>query len=119
MTPDVEDALRCEFPTALREVQVIECGDGWRELIRECAGAAERASILLDGIKEKYGELRVGVQSGEMLANVLQAIESAEARSRTVCEVCGAAGELEVFEGWARTRCKPHHPKFRTASLKS
>lgn len=114
MIEDLEDQLRLEFPIAMREVPFIECGGGWGELIRECVAAAERASIPLDQIKEKYGELRVYVGGdGVAPANLKKAIKSAEARSRTICEICGAAGAWQVVNRFALTRCKVHDPKFR------
>lgn len=88
MVEDVEDQLRSEFPIAMREVPFIECGGGWGELIRECVAVAERAAIPLAQIKEKYGELRVYV-GGDGVApeNLKNAIESADARSRAICEI--------------------------------
>ncbi len=117
MMPEIEDELRSEFPIALRDVAVIECGDGWHELVRDCADAAERATIALVGIKEKFGELRVDLQGGEIPKSVVDAVESAELRSRTTCEVCGAPGGLQVVNGWALTRCNVHDPSLRESRI--
>jgi len=74
--------------------------DGWRELL-ERACARIRAAVRDDGgsfratqIKEKYGSLRFywsGRLSPEARTRVEEAIDLAEARTATTCEVCGEA----------------------------
>lgn len=90
--------------------------DGWRDLL-ERACARIRASVRMYGgslrvteISEKYGSLRVrweGSMSPEAAARVEEAVDLAEARSATTCEVCGEPGVLRAGE-WLATRCDAH-----------
>jgi hypothetical protein len=93
-------------------------GDGWRDLL-ERACVRIRAAIRADDaaasfgfsqIKEKFGTLRIyaeGALSPEVDALVEEAIDLAEARSATTCEVCGEPGRL-YGGGWLTTRCAAH-----------
>ncbi|MCA1542015.1 hypothetical protein I6F18_18815 [Bradyrhizobium sp. NBAIM32] len=90
--------------------------DGWRELL-ERACARIRKAVSADGgsfratqIKEKYGSLRFywsGRLSPEARALVEEAIDLAEARSATTCEICGEQGRLHGG-GWLAARCAVH-----------
>lgn len=90
--------------------------DGWRDLL-ERACARILATVHLHGglfrvteISEKYGTLRIrweGSLSPEAAARVEEAVDLAEARSATTCEVCGEAGVLRAGD-WLATRCDAH-----------
>jgi hypothetical protein len=90
--------------------------DGWRDLL-ERACVRIRAAVQADGgsfqftqIKEKYGTLRAywhGALSPEADAQVEEAIDLAEARSASTCEICGEPGRL-YGGGWWTTRCAQH-----------
>jgi hypothetical protein len=90
--------------------------DGWRDLL-ERACARILAAVRLDGgsfrvtqVKEKFGTLRFyweGSLSPETATRVEEAIDLAEARSTTTCEVCGEPGVLRAG-GWMQTRCDAH-----------
>jgi hypothetical protein len=90
--------------------------DGWRELL-ERACARIRKAVRADGgpfratqIKEKYGSLRFywsGRLSPEARDRLEEAIDLAEARSATTCEICGGPGRLHGG-GWLATRCAAH-----------
>jgi hypothetical protein len=90
--------------------------DGWRDLL-ERACVRIRAAVRPHGgpfrvteISEKYGTLRVrweGSLSPEVAARVEEAVNLAEARSATTCEVCGDAGVLRAGD-WLATRCEAH-----------
>lgn len=90
--------------------------DGWRDLL-ERACARIRAAVRLHGgsfrvmqISEKYGTVRIrweGSLSPEAAARVEEAVDLAEARSATTCEVCGDAGVLRAGD-WVATRCDAH-----------
>lgn len=90
--------------------------EGWRDLL-ERACARIRAAVRLHGgsirvtqISEKYGTLRFcweGSLSPEAAARVEEAIDLAEARSTTTCEVCGDPGVLRAGD-WLTTRCDAH-----------
>ncbi|MET4278542.1 MULTISPECIES: hypothetical protein [unclassified Bradyrhizobium] len=91
--------------------------DGWRDLL-ERACARIRKAVRADGgsfratqIKEKFGSLRFYYRirdlSPRAAARVQEAIDLAEARSATTCEVCGERGFLRAG-GWLATRCDAH-----------
>jgi hypothetical protein len=103
-----------------------ECGEGWRDLL-ERAFARIRAAVRADGgsfkvtqIKEKYGTLRLyweGSLSSEADAMVEEAIDLAEARSASTCEICGEAGQL-YGPGWLATRCAAHAEGRRPVEIR-
>ena len=57
-------------------------------------------------VKEKFGSLRVHLQQADALARPL--IAQAEERSKTVCQICGADGELLVRDHHYITLCPAH-----------
>ena len=92
-----------------------QCDDGWFRLLvstfegiephvavwnQELAGCGAHFEIL--EVKEKFGELRI-VAMGTNEA-IYTALLEARDRSRTVCELCGAPGQLRS-EGYWRVRC--------------
>jgi len=90
--------------------------DGWRDLLeRACARirAAVRThggSLRVTEISEKYGTLRLcweGSLSPDAAVSVEEAVDLAEARSATTCEVCGEPGALRAGD-WLATRCGAH-----------
>jgi hypothetical protein len=91
-------------------------GDGWEDLLRRACARILAAVVLTGGtfratqIKEKYGPLRfywTGDLSAKAAAAVEEAIDLAEARSATTCEVCGEPGVLRGGP-WLTTRCDAH-----------
>lgn len=92
-----------------------DVSDGWRDLLQR-ACVRIRAAVQADGgtfkatqIKEKFGTLRFywdGTLSPEAADQVEEAIDLAEARSASTCEICGEPGRL--YGGWLTTRCAAH-----------
>ena len=83
-------------------------GDGWfgllKKLCDEIAASLDGEDFYFTQIKEKFGELRIGCEGGN--EKVGELIEAAEERSTTVCELCGAPGEIGfVRPGWVQTLC--------------
>lgn len=83
-----------------------ECGNGWAGLIddmlAELRAACPDARIVQ--AKEKLGALRVYLEDKlDEQAKVI--LLRAEAKSFTVCEVCGAPGELRRIRGHVGVRC--------------
>ena len=103
----LERALRARHPRALRQVPLLECGDGWRDLVSRFAEAAEDEDASLVGVKEKFGRLQIDLE-GDTSARLRSLLEECEERSTQVCELCGAPGILTVDRGWAKTRCTSH-----------
>lgn len=100
----------------------ISCGIGWYELLRaffdEAGAAGRRAAtrITILQIKEKFGGLRIYFQmDGDetSVQAVRDAEHAAEAASFSVCEACGAAGELRDHGGWMVTLCDAHWQKYK------
>lgn len=87
-------------------------GDGWASLVREGLAAVAGRGVL-DQVKEKFGGLRLYSSSlpetseaeNEAMWDALEAIMN---RSTSICEQCGAPGQLVVRGGWYRTACPPH-----------
>ena len=120
-----------------------ECSDGWYDLLdhlcEEIAQAYEAAgvpvNIVVDQVKEKYGTLRFyyhfsrqtpSIQTVEQgtirlkqddstLYQHMDAIVSKwEARSGSVCEMCGNAGEPRTDLLWILTLCDQCYQKQKT-----
>lgn len=93
--------------------------DGWRRILAvACArldaavGGRPGADVIVQGIKEKYGGLRIDVSTFGLDAEASEAVglavDLAEARSEYVCDMCGEPGRLRVDRGWYSTRCDEH-----------
>lgn len=87
-----------------------ECGDGWFNIIEKAAQEINRAGAdwiedppRASQVKEKYGTLRIYMQSEN--DEMDKVIRKAEAESSKTCEVCGKPGKLYEINYWARTRC--------------
>jgi hypothetical protein len=84
-----------------------ECGDGWFQLIWDLCEKIEKEGISPHframQVKEKFGSLRfyVNIASDE----VLNAIDEAEKKSETICELCGEPGRIRNGS-WLKCRCE-------------
>ena len=61
--------------------------------------------VIFTDVKEKYGSLRIYYFGGDDFVN--GAISMAEKLSSTICETCGAPGELRG-NSWFYTSCQKH-----------
>jgi hypothetical protein len=86
-------------------------GDGWASLVQPLIDLCEREGVAIAQIKEKFGALRFYVDGAS--PEVYAQIEAAETASRTICEVCGAAGRMRDGP-WIRTLCDTHHAELAT-----
>lgn len=103
----------------------IECGDGWLSIVRQASVAIESVlhDLRADGvatddlpaatqIKEKFGELRIGVrgiawrgaEGSGPAARIRRTIEGAQDSAQQTCEGCGARGVLRK-DGWLIVLC--------------
>lgn len=82
--------------------------EGWVPLMTELHAAlvAVCPEIRYVQVKQKFAELRVYVSGAT--PEVEQLIWAAEAKSRTICEVCGEPGSPWVRRGWYRALCPDH-----------
>ncbi len=98
----------------------LEVGDGWllkiiHPLIKDLLAAGWSGK--LNQVKEKFGGLRFYVAAGEP-DEVYKLIWAAENASTTICEICGAPGELR-YGGWIKTLCDEHHEAREAARITS
>lgn len=80
-------------------------GPGWAELVRSIFAALPKG-VLIDQVKEKYGQLRVYTNLYDPGLEAL--IDAAEERSATICEQCGAPGTFDESFHWIRVLCPEH-----------
>ena len=78
-------------------------GEGWHALVLELYKLCEQHDVTITQIKEKYGSLRFYVAGAPDI--VLDAIEAAEKKSETTCELCGNEGKIIKRNHWLMCRC--------------
>ena len=116
MHDDRQEQLRTQFPWNW-DTYSPDCGNGWFELILQlCVDIAaelnaspednqEPFSVLQ--VKEKLGGLRF-YAAGHNNDKIQELISAAERKSYTICEICGAPGELCKAGAWLKTVCVTH-----------
>ena len=128
MNADLTTRLYSDFPALYRGHTQSEylgsmcwgfqCDDGWYGLVRDLsqqltdyATAHPAASVEAIEVKEKFGWLKFHLAEED--ATVLEMIEQACLRSRTICERSGQPGVLcvEVLTGVKRRR-----PRYKVLS---
>jgi len=121
MKQELENELRKEFPILFGKNKYADFlrgfgfevnGDGWYELIREFATAAEfhsqiNSPVVATIVKEKFGGLRIQGLSN-MTDELYEILHKVEEKSYTVCEECGKPGELCGTQYYVSTRCPDH-----------
>jgi len=83
----------------------VECGEGWKPLYQPIIERCKAEGVTVLQVKEKFGGLRFYVIGGD--DDLYAAISEAESKSKTICEQCGAPGELRKT-GWWKTLCDQH-----------
>ena len=92
--------------------------DGWKDIVLD----TDKMLAYIDPdyeitqIKEKFGTLRYYYgttrEYGSIEYKIMDAIaRAAEARSATICEICGKWGDLDDSQYYIRTLCKEHKRK--------
>lgn len=93
------------------DLQEVEVGVGWRNILLELDADLTKIdpNFKYVQIKEKFGGLRVYVESSQdrFFDPLWDRIREAERRSYKTCEVCGHPGELRGG-GWLKTLCEAH-----------
>jgi len=86
-----------------------ECSEGWYPLIQELIEDLIKLGWdkQVTQVKEKFGGLRFYISGGS--TEIYDRITEAETKSYTICEECGAPGELRKDLGWYFTLCDTHH----------
>lgn len=87
-------------------------GDGWVPLVEECieklTHMCENFDIQITQIKEKFGELRIYIESGT--DEMFDLIDLYEQMSLHICEVCGEPGEKRTGS-YLQILCDEHAKK--------
>lgn len=91
----------------------IECGDGWREILKPIFDYvseynkehADDSQLEFMQIKEKFGGLRVYMNF--YTEELRELIEKAEMASYETCEMCGSTENVgTIINGWITTCCE-------------
>ena len=89
----------------------ISCGDGWFKVINNALQKIRNLSkdITVLRIKEKQGALRIYIKNldpkNEKYGDILDIIDIAEIKSKTICEYCGAPANFISYHGLLKTIC--------------
>lgn len=124
MSPELTEQLFAEFPELFhgRYLPItknlmgygFECGDGWYDLILRLATDittyARQTGLnpLAMQVKQELGLLRFSTDQADAFIHDLCA--AAERESGTVCEQCGASGQLRYYRRSLWVRCDEHAP---------
>lgn len=113
MAPDKVQFLRNIHPKLFSQLESIDIGDGWYNLLRSTLIAVEleisnlpvelQAGIYLKQIKEKFGGIRI--YFNHTTPHINGVIALAELLSNSTCETCGLPGEHKNLKGWVCTMC--------------
>lgn len=122
MSPELTNKLISAYPEQFKNLQWIECGDGWYDILLKLCYIVDnrldykkRLNEPLDffywsQIKEKFGGLRAYCYGADEY--IRGAIEMAESMSYITCEVTGERGKLrkqrkndngEPIPAWIKT----------------
>lgn len=134
MKQELQEALGREFPFLRREptgelrsihdAYGMDIEDGWFALVRNLcaeitAAFAEEGlepDLVIDQIKQKYGELRFYYHhfasesvSPELQRKIMQIVDGHEEKSGDICEVCGGPGSVRKdSNGYCLALCDEH-----------
>ena len=81
----------------------IDCGKGWHGLVKHVLDNLSEGCYPSQ-IKEKFGLLRIYLRCGTDEDYAL--VREAEKQSATICENCGAPGEVRSLWGWLTCLCE-------------
>lgn len=100
-------------PTAPIYQNICECDEGWYELIAELIRELIQAGWTREirQIKEKFGGLRF--YASGLTENCADLIIIYEARSFTICEICGSGNNVRLCgTRWVKTLCDQCAPSW-------
>jgi len=99
----------------------VENLDGWKHLYEPVIWFVETMGGKMFQVKEKFGELRIYIDQGDMsdaaYSTARSLIVGCEVASRYICEVCGKPGTLRTGD-WMKTLCDEHHEEREAARRK-
>lgn len=88
----------------------IETNDGWFPLLAKMCHELEQLrlttnpEVRFEQIKEKFGSLRVYLESGNK--DAYNIVSKYEKLSAITCEISGETGKLYIRNGWLKTLCE-------------
>ncbi len=114
---DAKKPLFAKYSRLLNGIDEERCGfhvgNGWLPLVEavlygiqwEIDGLPEgvKGDFCVDQIKEKFGGLRFYMN--KTTPTMQEIIIQAEAKSHTICELCGTTGSIRNMRGWLKTYC--------------
>lgn len=124
MSPELTDKLISAYPEQFKNLQWIECGDGWFDILSKlCYVVGNRIEykkklnepleyFYWSQLKEKFGGLRAYCYGSDDY--IKGAIDMAENMSYLTCEVTGERGKLrkqrlnengKITFAWIKTLC--------------
>lgn len=108
----LENGWRTDRPP-IKDAHFFNCHDGWYPLIQKLIEDLIQLGWdkKVTQVKEKFGGLRFYINEGS--DEVHTRITEAEIKSYTICEMCGAPGEIRRDIGWYRTLCDSHHAEIK------
>lgn len=115
MNRELKAKLKDDFPSIFRDCPLVECGDGWHDLIRKLCDditlADPKGECKALQIKEKFGTLRFYATGGDDSGKIFKMIGEAEVESGFICEDCGTRENVETKakpgKTWIFTLCEP------------
>ena len=95
-----------------------DCNEGWYPLIQKLIEDLIELGWdkQITQVKEKFGGLRFYINTGSK--EIYDRISEAEKESYSICEDCGAPGELRKDLGWYFTLCDTHHQQKKEERAK-
>lgn len=115
MRKDLQDKLYAKYPGLFAQKDLpmtetgmcwgVECGDGWFKIIDEaCEELSKLQGIQFSQVKEKFGGLRLYLDTYDEGGVADKIIHKAEKESYKTCENCGKPGKPNK-SGWISTLC--------------
>ena len=91
------------------EAYGVQCEEGWKGLYQPLIDRCIAEGVTILQVKEKFGVLKIYVaKDGGVPDDLASAIRDAVERSTSICEICGAPGELRTRPGRVQTLCLAH-----------
>ena len=116
MTPKLEQSFLDKYPSILKDIGIIDVGDGWRDLVTvlcnylELVNATKGTDLRVAHIAERYGTFDCAVEGATSLQlnlRLTMVMDMLKSLSRKTCEQCGADGVPRVG-GWVTILCDEH-----------
>jgi hypothetical protein len=82
-----------------------DVGIGWKDIVQPVVDLCEQRGVKIAQIKEKFGSLRIYLDSVSHDDDINKAIEAAECKADITCEKCGDIGKLRDDRSWLKTLC--------------